>query len=179
MEYNVKNKTLLPILAALFTALMAVFAQIQIPTPFFPITLQTFAVALCGYTLGVKYSLFSVLAYILLGIAGAPTFSGFCGGFHHISGPQGGFVIAFPILAIFCALSFKLNKPLQKIAVGIVGVVIMFIFGIIHFMIVTDIQSFTAAVLMLAGVFVKDILLCVFSFYVSVMLRKRILKNGT
>lgn len=179
MEHNVKNKTLLPILAALFTALMAVFAQIQIPTPFFPITLQTFAIALCGYTLGIKYSCASVVAYILLGVAGAPTFSGFCGGFHHISGPQGGFVIAFPILALFCALSFKMDKPLKKVLIGVIGVIVMFLFGILHFMLVTSVKSLTAVVLMFAGVFLKDVLLCVFAFYISGIVRKRILKNGT
>ncbi len=179
MEHNVKNKILLPVLAALFTALMAVFAQIQIPTPFFPITLQTFAIALCGFTLGVKYSFASVVAYILLGVAGAPVFSGFCGGFHHISGPQGGFVIAFPVLALFCALSFKSVKKIRKIATGILGVFIMFVFGVAHFMIFTDLQSLVAAIVMFAGVFVKDILLCVFAFYISEILKKRILKNGT
>ena len=108
-----KNRTIYMILAALFTALMAVFAQIQIPTPFFPITLQTFAIAICGYTLGVKFSLFSVFAYILLGVAGAPVFSGFCGGFHHISGPAGGFVIGFPFLVLFCASTFLASNLLH------------------------------------------------------------------
>ncbi len=179
MENSRNNKTLLPIIAALFTALMAVFAQIQIPTPFFPVTLQTFAIALCGYTLGVKYSLMSVLAYILLGVVGAPVFSGFCGGLHHITGPQGGFVIAFPLLALFCALCFKLKKRTQKILFGILGVFVMFVFGIIHFMLVTDMKSLLATALMFAWVFIKDILLCIFAFYVSDLLKKRVLKNSS
>lgn len=174
-----KNKIVSPVLAALFTALMAVFAQIQIPTPFFPITLQTFAIALCGYTLSVKYSFASVMAYILLGVAGAPTFSGFCGGFHHISGPQGGFVIAFPILALFCALSRKFKKQIIKIAAGICGVAVMFVFGLVHFMLVTSVKSVTAVAVIFLGVFVKDILLCVFAFFVSQIIKNRMLKNGT
>ncbi|MBR6533122.1 MAG: biotin transporter BioY [Clostridia bacterium] len=179
MEYNVKNKTLLPILAALFTALMAVFAQIQIPTPFFPLTLQTFAVALCGYTLGVKYSLFSVLAYMLLGVCGAPVFSSFCGGPHHFTDPQGGFLIAFPVLTLFCALAYKFKKPIQKIGLGIAGVAIMYVCGAIHFMLVTNIKSITVIVLMFFGTFIKDILLVFFGFYISRIVKKRIFKNGT
>ncbi len=55
MNERRKSETFSLILAALFAAVIAVCAQIQIPTPFFTITLQTFAVALCGYTLGAKY----------------------------------------------------------------------------------------------------------------------------
>lgn len=87
-----KGKTVNVITAALFTALMAVFAQIPPSTHEFPITLQTFGIALCGYILGIKYSFFSIIAYILLGAVGAPVFSGFCGGVHHITGPAGGFI---------------------------------------------------------------------------------------
>ena len=141
-----KNRTIYMILAALFTALMAVFAQIQIPTPFFPITLQTFAIAICGYTLGVKFSLFSVFAYILLGVAGAPVFSGFCGGFHHISGPAGGFVIGFPFLVLFCALSCKFKNKLKQILMGIIGVVVMYAFGIVHFMLFTNVKAISVTI---------------------------------
>jgi len=179
MSKNIKNKTLYAVLAALFTALIAVFAQFQIPTPFFPLTLQTFAVALCGYTLGAKYSLFSVLAYMLLGLCGAPVFSSFCGGAHHFTDPQGGFLIAFPILAVFCALSHKLKRPIQKIGLGILGVAVMYVFGAVHFIAVTGIKSIAATVLMFFATFVKDVLLVLFGFYVSKILNRRILKNGT
>lgn len=180
MKQKNKDTTISLIMAALFTALMAVFAQIQIPTFIsVPITLQTFAIALCGYTMGVKYSLLSTLAYILLGVCGAPTFSGFCGGTHHLTDPQGGFVIAFPLFALFCALSFKFKKKLPKIGIGILGVVVMYIFGIAYFMFVTDVKSITAPLILFGGVFVKDILICIFAFYISEILKKRVLKSAT
>ncbi len=176
MQQEKNNKILLMILAALFAALMAVFAQFQIPTPFFPITLQTFAIALCGYTLSVKYSVFSVLAYILLGVAGAPVFHGFCGGIHHITGPAGGFVIGFPFLALLCSFFIKFNRNFEKILGGIIGVLIMFIFGIVHYMLFTDVKSLGAVLIMFGGVFVKDVLLTVLAFYVSVIIKKRVIK---
>ena len=56
MKENAKKRTLRLITAALFTAITAVLSQTAIPTPFdVPLTLQTFAVALCGYVLGVKW----------------------------------------------------------------------------------------------------------------------------
>lgn len=179
MQQTRKSETVYLILSALFTAVIAICAQIQIPTPFFTITLQTFAVALCGYTLGVKYSLFSVLAYILLGIAGAPVFSGFCGGFHDIVEPQGGFIIAFPLLAVLCGLSHKIKNNLQKIVLGLIGVTVMFAFGVFYFILMTtDRKSLGIVLLMFSGAFVKDILLCIVSFYISRIIRKRVIKNG-
>lgn len=179
MSQSKKEKTVSLILSALFTAVIAVCAQIQIPTPFFTITLQTFAVALCGYTLGVKYSLFSVVAYILLGIAGAPVFTGFCGGFHDIVEPQGGFIIAFPFLALICGLSFKLNKSLHKILLGFVGVTFLFAFGIFYFMLMmTDKKSLYVVLLMFLGAYVKDLLCCVAAFYFSSTVRKRVMKKA-
>ena len=57
--------------AALFTAITAALSQAAIPTPFgVPLTLQTFAVALCGYVLGIKWGLASIITYILLGAFG-------------------------------------------------------------------------------------------------------------
>lgn len=68
MKENAKKRTLRLITAALFTAITAVLSQTAIPTPFdVPLTLQTFAVALCGYVLGVKWGLASTAAYIPFG----------------------------------------------------------------------------------------------------------------
>ncbi len=168
MPKTTKTDVVPLVFAALFAAIIAVCAQIQIPTPFFTITLQTFAVALCGYALGVKYSLLSVLAYILLGIAGAPVFSGFCGGFHDIVEPQGGFIIAFPILATFCGLSKKTDKTLIKILFGFIGLAATYFFGVGYFVIVmTAGKSIAAVLLMFLGAFIKDAVLCVVAFYIS------------
>ena len=52
----------------MFTAILAVLSILQIPMPSgVPITLQTFAVALCGYVLGRKNGTLCVLLYLLLG----------------------------------------------------------------------------------------------------------------
>lgn len=179
MPKTQKENTVYLILAALFTAVIAVCAQIQIPTPFFTLTLQVFAVALCGYTLGVKYSLFSVLAYILLGIAGAPIFTGFCGGFHDIVEPQGGFIIAFPFLAAVCGLSLKFKKNRHKILIGIMGVTATYIFGVFYFVFMFGSEKSIYVVLLLfLGTYIKDLICSVAAFYIAKAIRKRIIKNG-
>ena len=171
-----KNKTVNIITAALFTALMAVFAQIPPSAHEFPITLQTFGIALCGYILGIKYSMFSIIAYILLGAAGAPVFSGFCGGIHHITGPAGGFVISFPIFVFFCAFSLKFKNKIFKISFGIIGLLIMYVIGVAYFMFVTKTPLWTAF-LMYVLLFLKDLAFTVIAFFVSSIIRKRLLNK--
>ena len=58
------------VLAALFCALAAVLAQIQIPLPAVPISLTTLAVYLCGALLPPRYAAASMLCYALLGAVG-------------------------------------------------------------------------------------------------------------
>ena len=89
MKENAKKRTLRLITAALFTAITAVLSQTAIPTPFdVPLTLQTFAVALCGYVLGVKWGLASIAAYILLGTRWRAVFSGLGAACRCFSGRQ-------------------------------------------------------------------------------------------
>ena len=94
---NLKNL----ILAAIFSAITIVFAQITIPIPFTPIpfTLSMVAVYLSGIILQKKYALYSMAIYILLGIIGLPVFGNFSGGVGRILGPTGGYILSYPIMA--------------------------------------------------------------------------------
>ena len=77
----------------MFAAVIAVLSQIAIPLPSgVPVTLQTFAVALAGYTLGMKLGGLSAIVYVLIGAVGVPVFSGFKGGLGSLTGPTGGFI---------------------------------------------------------------------------------------
>lgn len=86
-----------------FAALLAVLSQIAVPTPSgVPLTLQTFAVALCGFVLGFRRGILAVLCYLLMGAIGLPVFANFRGGFFLFVGPTGGFLIGFLFLAALC-----------------------------------------------------------------------------
>lgn len=89
------------ILCGMFAALTAIMAQIRITVPFsvVPVTLQTFAVFMSAILLGGRNASLSMLIYILMGAAGAPVFSGFAGGLSILTGPAGGYLIAFPLSA--------------------------------------------------------------------------------
>lgn len=171
-----KQKSENIIFCALFTAIIAVFAQITIPTPFFPITLQTFGIALCGYTLGTKKASLSVITYILIGILGLPVFSGFCGGFHHLTDPAGGFVVGFLPLAIFCGFSLKFSGNFKKLLIGFLGIAVMYCFGIAYFCFLTKTNILGPVALMFIFVLIKDIAVLILAFYISEIIKKRILK---
>ena len=68
MKVQYKNKLQKMVMVAVFAAVMAVLSQISIPLPTgVPVTLQTFAVALCGYVLGVGMGGSALAVYLALG----------------------------------------------------------------------------------------------------------------
>lgn len=89
-----KNKTVFLTMSSLFAVLTAIGAQIRIPFPFVPLTLQTFLVVLSGLILGPVAGSVSQLAYIAMGLLGLPVFAG-GGGVHYIFHPTFGFLAGF------------------------------------------------------------------------------------
>lgn len=91
-------------ISALFTALIAVLAQIAVPLPFSPVPLtgQVIGILLAGALLGSRAGVLAVVAYLMLGAAGAPVFSMGRGGFYMLSGPTGGYLWGF-IPAVYIA----------------------------------------------------------------------------
>ena len=87
-----KTKTL--IYCSLFTALIAVGAFIKIPVPVVPFTLQYLFTMLAGLLLGSRRGTISVVAYMLLGLAGLPIFSE-GGGLWYVFKPSFGYIIGF------------------------------------------------------------------------------------
>lgn len=81
MKLQWKNKLQRTVMAGVFAALLVVLSQVSIPLPTgIPVTLQTFAVALCGCVLGPAVGSAAVGVYLALGAVGVPVFAGFSGG---------------------------------------------------------------------------------------------------
>ena len=96
---------------AIMTAITVVLAQISVPMPLgVPMTMQTFAVTLAGIVLGAKRGAISMLIYVLLGAIGVPVLANFSGGFQHLIGPTGGFLLSFPIMAYLIGIGTKMRK---------------------------------------------------------------------
>lgn len=96
--------------AGVMTALLAVSAQVMLPLGPVPFTLQTLVLAMVPAVLDPATSVFTVLAYVVLGAVGLPVFAGFNGGIGALAGPTGGFLWGF---VLGCALAGALAKVLD------------------------------------------------------------------
>lgn len=115
---------------ALMAAVIAVCAQLTVAMPSgVAFTMQTFAVALCGYLLGAKYGTLAVLAYLLLGAVGAPVFSAFHGGFHVLLGKTGGYLWGFLPMAALCGLARRGRGKVLPYLWGLPGILICHLCG--------------------------------------------------
>lgn len=164
-------------LSGIFTAIIAVLAQIFIPMPYgVPMTLQTFAIPFAGVVLGAKRGTLSTLIYVLLGAVGVPVFAGFTGGIGIVFGPTGGFILSFPVLALTAGIGADRNSK-ALLAFGlIIGPVINYLCGMLMFILVTsgDLKTafFTCVLPFIPTAVIKTVLAGVLGIKVRSTLKK-------
>lgn len=121
--------------SGMFAALMMIGANITAFAPFLtvggvPITLQTFFAILAGLILGSRLGAISMTVYMFLGLAGAPVFAKFSGGFGSIISPTFGFIVSFIFLAYVVGKIVEKNGSLRSyIVAALVGFVINYAIG--------------------------------------------------
>lgn len=152
------------IFIALFTALISVFAQIAIPTVV-PFTLQTFGVFVTSALLGFKRGTISVLIYILMGTVGLPVFTGFSGGIGKLSGPTGGYIVGFLIIAVVVGLMCDLfdRKIWVLVSSMTIGLLLCYLLGTVWFCISTKTDVLSALMICVFPFLVADIAKIIFS----------------
>ena len=125
------------VFCALFAAVIAVFAQIQIPMAPVPVSLATFGVMMCGLLLGWKWGAVTVTVYILLGAVGVPVFAGFKGGAAALTGPTGGYIIGYLPYAALAGLGVAAwqEKFWGRCVLLILGTIACYALGTAWFMI--------------------------------------------
>lgn len=131
MSSNTQLKDML--YAALFSALIAVLALISIPVGLpAPITGQTLGIMLAGSILTKKQTIFSILTYLSLGIAGMPVFALGSGGLSILVGPRGGFLIGFLIGALVINLMNGNSNSIARTGIScfIGGVIVVYLIGV-------------------------------------------------
>lgn len=158
---------------ALMAAVTAVLAQFSIPMPSgMPLTLQTFAVALCGSVLGWRRGLASVGIYLLLGAVGLPVFASFRGGLGVLLGLTGGFLFGFLALAAGCGWG-RDKKMLPGLAAGLVGLALCHVIGVCWGSVVSGSKLWPAFLLFSAPYLLKDAV----SVWLAMLLARRIVKQ--
>jgi len=140
-------------LIALFTAIISIVSQFNIPLPGgVPMTLQTFIVPVAGIVIGSRRGFMATLLYVILGAIGVPVFHGLTGGLGSIMGPTGGFIISFPVMALLAGMFYELavmfsgerdrnGKAAIYYGLTIVGILagtlFNYVVGVLWFMIMT------------------------------------------
>lgn len=175
-----KIRTQKIVTCAMLTAVISLLSLIAIPMPsMIPISLQCFAVALCGYFAGSVMGTVSVTVYILIGMVGVPVFAGMRGGFAVLFGATGGFIIGFIPLCLLCGgfgLSEKSGRyrHITAIALGITGLLLCHICGIVQFMLIMQTDIMTALLTASLPYIAKDMVCILLAYPVSNILKKAV-----
>ena len=177
-----RNRTNQLLLVALFPAMMAATSPITIPLGFLPpLTLQTLFVYLAGLILPWNLAGLSMLIYLVLGAIGLPVFSGMRGGIGVFFSQSGGFLLAFPFIAILIALLGKLGNSKKSIfyfiTVLILSTTVLYLLGSMYISIVYDI-SITAILVGFVVYIPGDIMKIVLALLLSYRLQRHIHMSG-
>lgn len=138
------------VFTALFAALIAVCGFISIPIPGtpIPIVLQNMLAVLTGLMLGPVWGTLSTALFFVAGLLGLPIFSGGTGGISRLMGPTGGFLYGYVLATLATGMIAqrpvygKKTSLLRLILATVFGFVVMYIPGVIHFMLVMN-KTFT------------------------------------
>ncbi len=124
------------VFCALFTALIVILSQLQLPIGPVPVSLATLGVMLCGLLLGWRWGTLAVGAYILLGAVGVPVFAGFQGGAGRLAGPTGGYIVGYLFYALLSGLDvIRLQKHFWgRCILLLLGTAVCYCLGTIWFM---------------------------------------------
>ena len=176
---------------AVFTAIIAIIAQISIPMPGgVPMTLQTLAVPLAGIVLGRKGGTASTLLYVLLALCGVPVLAGFSGGPGVVFGMTGGFIVSFPLMAFLAGWGYMLfdkmkrkgneNNSVSRYAVLVlslvIGSIVNYLVGMIWFSVVTGSSMKEAFLLCVAPFLVTGIIKIILAAWIGPLLRSVLIR---
>lgn len=163
------------VLTAMFTAIICVMAQITIPTQPIPFSLSLFSIFLTGALLKPKSAFLSTLTYILLGAFGIPVFAGFRSGFQALLGMTGGYIMAYPLMALVVSIVIKKTRRYQVfwLVTGmLLSLILCYLLGTIWFTFISG-SGFTYALSVCVIPFIPfDIVKIVLATITSIVIKK-------
>ena len=165
------------IVCGIFAAVLAVLSQISIVLPFSPIpfTMQTFGLFLIGAILGCKRGFISVMVYILLGAIGIPVFASYSGGPAVLFGKTGGFIIAFPFMALIIGYATeKYRKPAYVMIAMFLALVLCYAMGTIQFSLILNMSLAKSMAFTVIPYVPLDLVKVVMAALISVQVRRRV-----
>lgn len=169
-------------LAGLMTAVFCLLGPISLNIPIspVPISLGMLAIYFVTSVLGMKLGTFSVLAYILLGLAGVPVFTGFTGGAGKLLGPTGGYIIGYIFMALICGFFVDKwgNRILPEIMGMVLGTAVCYLFGTVWLAYQASYTFFQALAAGVLPYIPVDAVKLALALVVGRQIRARLLKAG-
>lgn len=166
--------------AALITALTCILGPMSVPIGPIPVSLTNLA-ALFGVTvLGLRLGAMSQLAYLLLGAAGLPVFSGYAGGLVKLVGPTGGYLVGFFVMTVVAgafAARFE-GRPLPSLAGMALGIALDYVLGTAWFMFQMGCGLGYALLTCVAPFVLWDAAKAVLAYVLGMAVRRRLARAG-
>ena len=146
-------KLRLLILTALFAALTAAGAFLQIPVGASSFTLQVLFTCMAGVLLGAKYGALSQLVYVALGLLGLPIFTA-GGGVSYLFQPTFGFLLGLIPMAFVVGWVAGISpSPLRIAGACLCGLAALYLVGMPYMWLILNVylgKEMSAAALVLA-----------------------------
>jgi biotin transport system substrate-specific component len=138
-----KNELLIFLAKAfLGSLLIAISAQITIPSWPVPMTLQPTAIMAIGLMVSPRIAVASVVAYILEGACGLPVFHAFKSGIPHLFNTTGGYIFGFiPMVYLISALKDKSQTFLYRFGICLLGNIVLYGVGVSYLSLFMGINS--------------------------------------
>lgn len=165
---------------AILAALICVVSPFSVSIGPIPYSFGLLAVFVASSLVDFRHGVAAVVVYVLLGAFGVPVFTGFSGGLGKVLGPTGGFIFGYiPCAAI---IGFLVDRADDKIFVYplsmILGTVVLYLFGIVWFVIALRSDFITAFLACAAPFLWFDALKIVAATALCFPLRKRLKSAG-
>lgn len=133
-----RDRTLLRNVALIIAGSLLLTLSAKIKVPFYPVpmTMQTLAVMLIGFTFGWRMAGATVLFYLAQGAFGLPVFAGTPEkgiGLAYMMGPTGGYLLGFVLAAVLCGWLAERGwdrSPLRLVAAMILANGVIYLLGI-------------------------------------------------
>ncbi len=163
---------------ALMAAVISVISPFSIPVPFSPVPLSftTFILYISLYVIGGKYTLYSCLLYLLLGLVGLPVFSGFGSGIGKLAGPTGGYLIGYLFIPLVACFFFP-QKSTSKLSCGLclfLGTACCYLPGVLWMAFQTNLSVLDAFLVGVVPFLPGDLCKITLALLVGPVIRKRL-----
>lgn len=134
-----------PAQIGLAAALLCVLSPIALPLGEVSASALTLVIYIISLKLTSCRSAAAVAVYIIIGLAGIPVFSGFTGGFSHLLGPTGGFIVGYIPMAAVTGLGARRGSVAVGAVFAVLGTVLLYGVGTLWYSVYAGVGIAAAA----------------------------------